>query len=266
MDHFPTLNLTASGYDPDNALICAMASAAAYDDTSPRGLSTYRDPEVIVHKETDTHAVVMDTGNAALVAVRGTKSFRNLLEDMDLVKKSIYGGEGQFLRVHSGFWRGMEGIYEDVKKAVKDTKRKLLFIAGHSYGGAVGTDLACFTGEKIPGVTIHSIYTYGSPRTGNSRYAAAYNRSLQRRTIRITRRADAIPWMPGWLDDYRHVGNQVHFDHRGRHENFPLVAELVTNGREILRELRRGQDALLDDHHVDKYVEDVSHFGGKAEP
>jgi triacylglycerol lipase len=257
MDHFPTLNLTASGYDPDNALICALASQAAYDDTWPRGLTTYREPEVIIDTVTDTHAVVMDTGNAALVAIRGTKSFRNLIEDMDVVKTSI----GYPCAMHSGFWRGTKGIATRAGDAIRATKRKMAFLTGHSYGGAVATDLAWLFDGWIHGVTFHSIYTFGSPRTGNRSYAARYNAKLKRRTIRITRRADAIPWMPGWLDDYRHVGNQVHFDHRGRHENFPLFAELAINGREIVRELRRGKDALLDDHHIEGYVEDISHFG-----
>ena len=255
------LNLTAAGWNAHNALICAIASDAAYKMVSPLGFEAGRiipvnDPV------TDTHALVFDCGNAAVVAVRGTDSPQNLLEDFDARKAWVGCG-----CVHAGFWRGMQGIVDKVKHSLVSIGRRVVFLTGHSYGGAVATDLfrqlEPANGVRLlHGMTIHTAYTFGSPRTADGKFARSYNAQLGPRTIRVTRRADVIPWVPPWLNGFRHVGRQIHFDRRGMHDTCPLMAELLTNGREIWRELSRGKNALLDDHHIGKYVEDVAHLGG----
>ena len=257
------LDVTATGWNHTNALALAIASEAAY--LKEELLHLYFDTQprmVVADPVTDTHAIVVDFGNAAVVAVRGTDSPKNLLEDFDARKAWMGCG-----RVHAGFWRGMQGIVDRVKHALVLMKRRVVLLGGHSYGGAVATDLArqlepLGTKRMLDGMILHSIYTFGSPRTADHEYARRYNAQLGRRTIRVTRRADVIPWAPPWLDGYRHVGRQIHFDRRGMHDVCPLAAELLTNGREIARELLRGRDALLDDHHIGKYVEDVAHLGG----
>jgi hypothetical protein len=69
-----------------------------------------------------------------------------------------------------------------------------LTVCGHSLGGALATlqalDAAANSKFKNP-----SVYTYASPRTGDSQFAGTYNR-LVPDTFRIANRVDLVPKLP----------------------------------------------------------------------
>ena len=69
-----------------------------------------------------------------------------------------------------------------------------LTICGHSLGGALATllalDVAANTSFKNP-----TVYTYASPRTGDSSFASTYNQVVKK-TFRIANRMDIVPKLP----------------------------------------------------------------------
>jgi pimeloyl-ACP methyl ester carboxylesterase len=75
-------------------------------------------------------------------------------------------------------------------------------ICGHSLGGALATllalDVAANTVFNEP-----AVYSYGSPRTGDSLFASTYNQVVKN-SYRIANRLDIVPTLPPPID-YEHV-------------------------------------------------------------
>ncbi len=69
-----------------------------------------------------------------------------------------------------------------------------LTVCGHSLGGALATllalDVAANTSFKTP-----TVYTYASPRTGDSSFASMYNHVVPN-TFRVANRIDLVPKLP----------------------------------------------------------------------
>jgi pimeloyl-ACP methyl ester carboxylesterase len=76
-------------------------------------------------------------------------------------------------------------------------------ICGHSLGGALATllalDLAANTAFAEP-----AVYTYGSPRTGDSLFAATYDQVVKN-SYRVTNRLDVVTALPPTFVGYEHV-------------------------------------------------------------
>jgi pimeloyl-ACP methyl ester carboxylesterase len=77
-------------------------------------------------------------------------------------------------------------------------------VCGHSLGGALATllalDVAANTVYKNP-----SVYTFGSPRTGDSLFASTYDQVVKN-SYRVANRLDIVPTLPPPVD-YDHVLN-----------------------------------------------------------
>jgi predicted lipase len=77
-------------------------------------------------------------------------------------------------------------------------------ICGHSLGGALATllalDVAANTAFKNP-----AVYTYGSPRTGDSLFASTFDQVVNN-SYRVANRLDIVPTLPPPVD-YDHVLN-----------------------------------------------------------
>ncbi len=79
-------------------------------------------------------------------------------------------------------------------------------ICGHSLGGALATllalDVAANTTFKDP-----AVYTFGSPRTGDSLFASTFDQAVKN-SYRVANRLDIVPTLPPPVD-YQHVLNPV---------------------------------------------------------
>lgn len=170
-----------------------------------------------------TEGVVVTTKNAVIVVFRGTETkgnryFRNspALWQEDWVTDMIFTltpvpGWGTNVRVHTGFHNAMNSVYQSMSTAVQNraTGGRTVWLTGHSLGAALAT-LSAYRLQKLGGVTVKGVYTFGSPRIGNAYFADEYNQILQNRTHRWAAFGDAItmlpPAHPGALTGYRHVG------------------------------------------------------------
>jgi hypothetical protein len=90
--------------------------------------------------------------------------------------------------------------------------RLKIFITGHSLGGALAVGLADeFSRQNI--CNVEAVYTFGMPRTGNSTFAASYDRRLGQRTYRFVHGDDVVPMVPpaDFLGEAnQHVGFLLH--------------------------------------------------------
>jgi len=153
-------------------------------------------------------------------------------------------------RVHAGFQRAYLSVREVVNEIIRQlTPTKAgerpwrVLVTGHSLGGALATlcslDLQLHShrravwekahgeGEKgkgkgapaSPSPFSVSMYTFGSPRVGNGRFADLYNRNVWD-AFKVVNNQDVVARLPrgasAWLLDYEHVGRTVVLGYRGQ--------------------------------------------------
>ena len=91
---------------------------------------------------------------------------------------------------------------------------------------------------------------------GNAAWQRWYDGQLRCRSFRIVHAEDVVARVPWLLGSFRHAGTEVFFDAFGvKHIDWSWPAKAVSDAAGLCREWRRGQVALLGDHHVSSYVE-----------
>jgi hypothetical protein len=128
------------------------------------------------------------------------------------------------IKIHRGFLRAIESLLPKIVSWLDGPEAgsapKPLLITGHSLGGALATLAAFFLHQR--GYPIRAVYTFASPRVGNGGWRDVYNgkhptsniqhptsNGLWNKTFRLAAAGDLVPLVPGLLDGYRHVGNEV---------------------------------------------------------
>ncbi len=199
-----------------------------------------------------TNLLMADIGDAIVLAFRGTKDARDWLTDVDFLKCRMRIGECSRLdrnglvarstrtkiEVHEGFWRAANSLLPKIigclNRPDAGSAPKPLLLTGHSLGGALAV-LAAFNLLEA-GFVIRAVYTFGSPRVGNAAWRKAYHsaggcrqvaghnrpigrstqsRSLGAKTFRLAAAGDLVPLLPGLVDGYRHVGQEVFLKGQG---------------------------------------------------
>jgi len=204
--------------------------------------------------------------------LRGEKSFQHF---------SVSAFQRFPLEVHEGFARALDSIWEPLAEALRQLApgNRDLFFAGHSLGGALAM-LACarwtaqgragspLTAAGSPGAQRTErptswLYSFGQPRVGNAAWVRWYDALLRRRSFRIVHADDVVARVPWLLGRFRHAGTEIFFDALGvKHIDWPWWAKAPSDAAGLYAEWRRGQIALLGDHHVATYVEILNADGG----
>lgn len=227
------------GLSLPNVRQCAKFSSLAYTATP-----TFSDDA------TDTNVIVRRCSNAVVVAFQGTKHFRQWIQDSKFwkVKDDIFPG------VHAGFAQDYRTVSTPLREAVVGSGAPELpiVITGHSKGAAEASlfayDLAC-RGYRN---RIHSVITFGQPRTGTKAYADKYNRLLADITFRWQDAEDIVTRLPrvGYWHHERcyfiNAWDKVIIDPYLR---IRVLSDVVG----IVKELLHGRVALLDDHFMADY-------------
>lgn len=155
--------------------------------------------------------------HAVVVVFRGTDrhDLWNWVEDVRawLVEVNYPVSEDGTPRVHSGFqvlWNS-SNIGPLVTEAVGWLRQQYpsagLHITGHSMGGALA-HLAALDLKFRYGIQEISVYTFGSPRVGDWRFANLFQQHVAI-SWRFTHNRDLVPSMPPrWLG-FHHVGREV---------------------------------------------------------
>ncbi len=149
-----------------------------------------------------------------VIAFRGTEvdEKADLFTDANLLKTTgPLGG-----RVHEGFTRAVTQVARLLEKRLQALPQgTLVYLTGHSLGGALATEFAAREFATHPdgsAYALRGIYEFGSPRVGNSDYVSAFNKAAAARGVQVFRfehQNDAIATLPpAWLG-YEHVGAPV---------------------------------------------------------
>jgi len=145
--------------------------------------------------------------NTIYVVFRGTalKSYKDILEDSFLVKRTFWKDRPD-VKLHSGFANGYASVKSKVVGIVKNLKRACpscrLVLVGHSLGGGMATIAA--VDLRRAGFQISLLVTLGSPRVGNSRFAA-YFQKLGLPHVRWVNKHDIVPQLPPPQLGFHHV-------------------------------------------------------------
>jgi hypothetical protein len=153
--------------------------------------------------------VLQDTGTGDVVlAVRGTEGIMEWVQDARfcLVSCPFAAGAGNtedgFTAMYNSFRIGSDAkasaplcsALATLKFPKPVSATTSVTVCGHSLGGALATllglDVAVNTIFKNP-----TVYTYASPRTGDSAFTAFYDHMVPN-TIRVANRMDLVPKLP----------------------------------------------------------------------
>ncbi|OMC15681.1 lipase family protein [Mycobacterium colombiense] len=155
------------------------------------------------------------TGDVA-IAIRGTEGWLEWIHDVDFVQVPC-----PFLAGAGHTEDGFTDMYESLRTGaapgsptVVNALGNLTFpqpvgsvtICGYSLGGALATLLALDVAANTA-FTSPAVYTYGSPRTGDSLFAATFDQVVKN-SWRVANRLDIVPALPPPLA-YEHVLNPV---------------------------------------------------------
>lgn len=213
-----------------------------------------------------SYALVLNAGNTAIVACRGTvpQHVLNLLTDFRFLKPNRYGhGQG---RVHRGFAGGaQELIAEGLLNYLSALDVEHVWFVGHSLGGGIATVLA---GQAIEDLWLSfrtvNLFTVGCPRVGTAPFANWLESAINDRGGRIDRivnagdivtqipprgrRTDALTFVGRWLQQvarftglwgYVHIGETRLFEEDGYlNEAVDQSAELVLRLKQLLDDVR----------------------------
>jgi predicted lipase len=149
-----------------------------------------------------------------VIAIRGTEGTLEWIHDAEFLQVPC-----PFLSGAGHTDDGFTAMYESLRTGaapnsptVVSALAKLPFprpvssvtICGHSLGGSLATLLALDVAANTA-FTNPAVYTYGSPRTGDSLFASTFDQVVKN-SFRIANRVDIVPTLPPPVD-YEHVLN-----------------------------------------------------------
>jgi hypothetical protein len=208
----------AQDYSPINAWWLADASFLVYGtaEFSEQAIRHSPLPEQGFRLDwlgtpSDNRGMVLENDTALVVVFRGTRLDKqspfsaaeivvinqdDLWTDSQFIPRACRGGG----RVHRGFldaFAQVSGRLDAILRMKRPDQQ--LWLTGHSLGGA----LATLAAAHIDSTSIQGLYTYGCPRVGDAKFAAALPGGTY---CRFVHRDDWVTTVPPELLGYVHAG------------------------------------------------------------
>jgi predicted lipase len=160
--------------------------------------------------------ICQDQAGNVVIAIRGTEGTLEWIHDAEFLQVPcpfLVGAghtEDGFTAMYESLRTGAAANSPSVVSALATLQYprsvSSMTICGHSLGGALATllalDVAANTAFNNP-----AVYTYGSPRTGDSLFASTFDQVVKN-SYRVANRLDIVPTLPPPVD-YDHVLNPV---------------------------------------------------------
>ena len=178
-----------------------------------------------------TEWAVLSNSKVVIVVFRGTDDDllpewkSNIAYQLRTAPKSW----GENIRVHSGFYSTLSGVYQTIRNEVRDRNdggRIPVYLTGHSRGAALAT-LCAYRFQKVGGVPVAGAYVFGAPRVGTVQgWRDQYKTTgLWDKTFRwvnyrdpahkLPDYGDVRPWHQNITNQYAHVGQLNWFSKSG---------------------------------------------------
>lgn len=200
---------------------CNASSIAGWNCTRCDGIAAGMQPEEVISDAAwDLQGFVGWSAplGAIVVAFRGTDSHSiyNWVNNMRTWRTDLavnYPGAPQRALVHGGFFYSYNSsslaanVTAAVGRLMQRHPNAPVYVSGHSLGGALAT--LCALDLKLnQGAHDVRLYTYGSPRVGNSVFADWFESQIKVHW-RFTHNRDIVPSVPPGYMGFYHLSREV---------------------------------------------------------
>ncbi len=204
--------------------------------------------------------IVVDHDDYVAIVFRGTDEVADWLDNLDVRPESALFG-----RFHRGFHDSVEDLWAGIDTAVSEMlsgKRRPVWFAGHSLGGAMATiGAARYVEADRP---FSGVYTFGQPRCMGRKTSRIFNSEAGRRHYRFQNNNDLVTRVPTRLAGYSHVGRCIYISEERELHDSPgrwfRFLDMVDGALAAVKE--SGLDAIAD-HDMDKYLRAIKDWGDR---
>jgi triacylglycerol lipase len=207
---------------------------------------------ILSPNDEDTQGFIMGNQDVIILAFRGTTNIQDWRTNLKIGQASVCVG-----KVHAGFWKALNVVWSEIIKTIHSfrDKEQPIFVTGHSLGGALATlatakllglcepcnagciadmalaterhctlqtrDALRLTGDSNKSDCVKGLYTFGSPRVGDSKFTTWFDNQFKTSTFRFVNNCDIVTQVAlkktfGSSFEYDHVGLIYYFDGTGR--------------------------------------------------
>ncbi|MBP9854688.1 MAG: lipase family protein [Candidatus Omnitrophica bacterium] len=245
-----------------NALCLAEASALAYEPSSVIKAMTIKQwgmKRCDCFDQNDTQVFIAGNDDIILLSFRGTASNEDWMTDSKT--RLIPYKKG---RVHRGFNEAFSLTKDWVKRTITeyDDRIQSLWVTGHSLGAALATLAVDYLIDKENLFTVNGLYTFGSPRVGDRKFAENFDDGIKHRTFRFVYDEDVVTRVPPRILGYEHVGTVRYIDRKGvlQYNNvtwkrwLDRTESVTIRSLDRYRELKHQYPGGLHDHGMYSYI------------
>lgn len=229
-----------------------ILKAAQYSMDIYKGLAG---PDVYPFDKSNIQGSVVFDQDSIWIVFRGTDEVKDWLVNLDMAKLP---GPGRGEEVHRGFEESFQLVSSEIvdilTSANLTTKRKQIFITGHSLGGAIATVCA----RHLFHTPRPKLITFGSPRVGNSDFICA----IPGKHVRVVNSADPVTQVPAGLR-FDHGGREIWFNQEGQVEVPSFFERLGEVFKSAAHNWIRGDSLSLANHDMVRYFENCSRMAGR---
>lgn len=235
------------------SLVMAELALIAYNDENEaqRAARAIGFPEAQLFENDGSQAYRFRNQFDVVLACRGTEptEWNDIRADANAVMAVV----GTIGNVHSGFNREVDDLWPMLEELIRGETLPVWF-CGHSLGAAMATICAyrCKTSSIVSDP--QELHTFGSPRVGCRRYI----RHAPLQHYRWVHNNDIVTRVPPAWMGYRHCGNEIYLDRRGRIRKLTGVWRSRDRWRGILRGLWKWKLDFLSDHSIGQYAEHIA--------
>ena len=180
----------------------------------------------------DTQGFVAESGDAIIVAFRGTQPNRPMdwFVDARATRETGITTSARSTTVSTArsgkYGASLLPKGEVLPKRLVNRGNKTIWITGHSLGGALA-ELCAAQAMFVSRIPVQGVYTFGQPRVGNKDFAAAVNEKLGSGIFRFVNDRDIVPRVPLFTMGFCHYGSQTFFDSDGQGTDAPFAVETL---------------------------------------
>ncbi|MBE7638237.1 DUF2974 domain-containing protein [Sneathiella sp. P13V-1] len=185
-------------------------------------------------------AIIFKIKDLKIISFRGTSNLFDWRINLDARGIDFYEG-----RFHHGFFSETIRTLKELSRS-NYLKNGLIYLTGHSLGGALAGVMSALTTSSIKGNLV-SVYTFGTPRFGNNKFSLPWQKPYC-----CIRKGDPVPNTPPiWLgyEDPEFLintcGKPIDFDRGISEMNFVKLT------------LKQWRLEFFNDHSMEGYVEEI---------
>ncbi|MBX3421719.1 MAG: lipase family protein [Pirellulaceae bacterium] len=201
-------------------------------------------------EQDNAQAYLLTTQYDCIVVFRGTEPEN--LEDIRASSDAVLVIAETLGRVHRGFKREVDLLWQPLEKLLKDNQKPLWF-CGHSLGGALAIISAgrCVL-SPIPS-NPKGLFSFGSPRVGNRKFI----NFVKLNHYRWVNNNDIVTRLPPrWLG-YSHSGRELYMNAYGQVREYTRWNKFRDRWLGFYLTLRQGRFDHVADHSISSYIQNL---------